>query len=130
MSVTNAISGLTIVGGILLAGTAPGSFLPGNTAQWLAAVAIAVSAVNIGGGFTITGRSEYTQHAGLRLCFDARRVLWTGCVHVPSSYCLWVHVCVCVSLHAVLGLFRRADDPIEHTYVSRVKRHATGMGRA
>jgi len=56
MSVTNAISGLTVVGGIALAGTAPGSVLPGNLAQWLAAVAVLVSAVNIGGGFTITGR--------------------------------------------------------------------------
>ncbi|MEW5318294.1 MAG: hypothetical protein WDW38_009527 [Sanguina aurantia] len=53
MSVTNAISGLTVVGGMVLAG---GSYLPGNTAQALAAAAVVVSAINIGGGFTITQR--------------------------------------------------------------------------
>lgn len=53
MSVTNAISGLTAVGGMALAG---GGLLPGNLAQSLAALAIVTSAVNIGGGFTITQR--------------------------------------------------------------------------
>ncbi|GBF90340.1 hypothetical protein Rsub_02446 [Raphidocelis subcapitata] len=53
MAVTNAISGLTAVGGMVLAG---GGLIPDNTAQWLAASAVLVSAVNIGGGFTITQR--------------------------------------------------------------------------
>ncbi|KIY92604.1 NAD(P) transhydrogenase subunit alpha [Monoraphidium neglectum] len=53
MSVTNAISGLTAVGGMVLAG---GGLIPQSTAQWLAATAVLVSAVNIGGGFTITQR--------------------------------------------------------------------------
>ena len=53
MSVTNAISGLTAVGGIVLAG---GGYLPSTTAQVLAGTAVAASAVNIGGGFTITQR--------------------------------------------------------------------------
>eukprot|EP00775_Hariotina_reticulata_P007046 gene7046-7260_t len=53
MSVTNAISGLTAVGGMVLAG---GGVVPGNTAQGLAALAVVASAVNIGGGFTITQR--------------------------------------------------------------------------
>lgn len=53
MSVTNAISGLTAVGGMVLAG---GGLLPSNTAQGLAALAVLSSAVNIGGGFTITQR--------------------------------------------------------------------------
>ena len=51
MSVTNAISGLTAVGGMVLAG---GGLVPGNTPQALAAGAMLASAVNIGGGFTIT----------------------------------------------------------------------------
>lgn len=46
MSVTNAISGLTAVGGMVLAG---GGILPSNTAQALAGTAVAASAVNIGG---------------------------------------------------------------------------------
>ena len=53
MSVTNAISGLTAVGGMVLAG---GGVLPGTTAQALAGTAVAASAINIGGGFTITKR--------------------------------------------------------------------------
>jgi NAD(P) transhydrogenase len=53
MSVTNAISGLTAVGGMVLAG---GGVVPGNAAQGLAALAVVASAVNIGGGFTITQR--------------------------------------------------------------------------
>ena len=53
MSVTNAISGLTAVGGIVLAG---GGLLPSTPAQILAGTAVAASAVNIGGGFTITQR--------------------------------------------------------------------------
>lgn len=53
MSVTNAVSGLTAVGGMLLAG---GGLLPTNAGQALAATAVAASAVNIGGGFTITQR--------------------------------------------------------------------------
>ena len=43
--------GLTAVGGMVLAG---GGLLPGSVAQGLAGVAVAVSAINIGGGFTIT----------------------------------------------------------------------------
>lgn len=53
MSVTNAISGLTAVGGMVLAG---GGLLPGTTGQVLAGTAVAASAINIGGGFTITQR--------------------------------------------------------------------------
>ncbi|GAB4817580.1 hypothetical protein N2152v2_004626 [Parachlorella kessleri] len=53
MSVTNAISGLTAVGGMVLAG---GGLIPGTTAEALAGAAVLTSAVNIGGGFTITQR--------------------------------------------------------------------------
>jgi NAD/NADP transhydrogenase alpha subunit len=53
MSVTNAISGLTAVGGMLLMG---GGVFPDSVAHNLAAAAVLASAVNIGGGFTITQR--------------------------------------------------------------------------
>ncbi len=46
-------AGLTAVGGIVLAG---GGYLPNTTAQGLAALAVLTSAINIGGGFTITQR--------------------------------------------------------------------------
>lgn len=53
MSVTNAISGLTAVGGLMCMG---GGILPNSSATALAATALVASAVNIGGGFTITQR--------------------------------------------------------------------------
>lgn len=53
MSVTNAISGLTAVGGLMCMG---GGFLPDSTSTALAASAVLASAVNIGGGFTVTQR--------------------------------------------------------------------------
>lgn len=53
MSVTNAISGVTAIGGMLLCG---GSVLPNSWPTTLAFGATLVSAVNIGGGFVITQR--------------------------------------------------------------------------
>ena len=53
MSVTNAISGITAAGGLVLMG---GGVLPNNTATSLAAVATLVSSINITGGFIITKR--------------------------------------------------------------------------
>lgn len=59
MSVTNAISGLTAVGGMLLmgSGAAGPGLIPADTPQALAATALFVSSINIGGGFTVTQRS-------------------------------------------------------------------------
>lgn len=51
MSVTNAISGIILVGGVLQAGAEPGSL-----AGVLGAVAILISSVNIVGGFLVTHR--------------------------------------------------------------------------
>lgn len=53
MSVTNAISGITAVGGLLLMG---GGYTPTTVAQWLAATAAFISSINITGGFIITQR--------------------------------------------------------------------------
>ncbi|KTG43398.1 hypothetical protein cypCar_00019226 [Cyprinus carpio] len=53
MSVTNAISGLTAVGGLSLMG---GGFLPSRTAETLAVLAAFISSVNIAGGFLVTQR--------------------------------------------------------------------------
>ena len=53
MSITNAISGITAVGGLLLLG---GGYFPGSFPQLLAATAVFVSAINITGGFVITKR--------------------------------------------------------------------------
>ncbi|KAH0504979.1 NAD(P) transhydrogenase, mitochondrial [Microtus ochrogaster] len=53
MSVTNAISGLTAVGGLALMG---GHFYPSTTSQGLAALATFISSVNIAGGFLVTQR--------------------------------------------------------------------------
>ncbi|KAM6986133.1 NAD(P) transhydrogenase, mitochondrial [Aplochiton taeniatus] len=51
MSVTNAISGLTAVGGLSLMG---GGLYPGSTADTLAVLAAFISSVNIAGGFLVT----------------------------------------------------------------------------
>eukprot|EP00752_Nemacystus_decipiens_P007624 g6814.t1 len=51
MSVTNAISGMTAVGGMVLLG---GGLLPENVGQALGAAALLVSSVNIVGGFRVT----------------------------------------------------------------------------
>ena len=53
ISVTNAVSGITAVGGLELMG---GGLLPDTPAQALGAAAVLVSAVNIVGGFSITKR--------------------------------------------------------------------------
>ncbi|XP_043533343.1 NAD(P) transhydrogenase, mitochondrial-like [Chiloscyllium plagiosum] len=53
MSVTNAISGLTAVGGLVLMG---GSYLPSSVPQTLALLAAFISSINIAGGFLITQR--------------------------------------------------------------------------
>merc|ERR1719481_493570 len=53
MSVTNAISGITAVGGLLLMG---GGYYPTNTVQGLAAAAAFISFINIFGGFIVTQR--------------------------------------------------------------------------
>ncbi|XP_025063497.1 NAD(P) transhydrogenase, mitochondrial isoform X2 [Alligator sinensis] len=53
MSVTNAISGLTAVGGLVLMG---GSYLPENIPQGLAVLSAFVSSVNVAGGFLVTQR--------------------------------------------------------------------------
>ncbi|VVC32615.1 DHS-like NAD/FAD-binding domain,NAD(P) transhydrogenase, alpha subunit, C-terminal,NADP [Cinara cedri] len=53
MSVTNAISGITAVGGLLLM---DGSYYPTNAVQGLAATAALVSFVNVFGGFIVTER--------------------------------------------------------------------------
>merc|ERR1719507_1540344 len=53
MSVTNAISGITAVGGLLLMG---GGYYPTNAVEGLAASAALISFINIFGGFIVTGR--------------------------------------------------------------------------
>jgi len=53
MSITNAISGITAVGGLLILG---GGYFPGSFAHSLASLAVLISSVNIAGGFIVTKR--------------------------------------------------------------------------
>jgi H+-translocating NAD(P) transhydrogenase len=53
MSITNAISGITAVGGLLILG---GGLLPGTISQVMAASAVLLSSINIAGGFIVTKR--------------------------------------------------------------------------
>ena len=50
MSVTNAISGIIIVGGMVQVGVG------NNLAAWLGGIAIFVASINIAGGFLVTHR--------------------------------------------------------------------------
>ncbi len=60
MSVTNAISGIIVVGALIALGAAPdaaaGATAPLSLAQWLGIAATALAAVNIFGGFIVTQR--------------------------------------------------------------------------
>ena len=53
MAMTNAISGMTIVGGMLQMG---GGLIPQTTPQWLAATAVGLSAINLTGGTIVTSK--------------------------------------------------------------------------
>jgi len=53
MSVTNAISGIVIVGGMLMSG---GGLVPATIPQALAAASVGIAALNIFGGFIVTKR--------------------------------------------------------------------------
>ncbi len=53
MSVTNAISGITAVGGLMLMG---GGYYPTNAVEGLAASAAFISFINVFGGFIVTAR--------------------------------------------------------------------------
>eukprot|EP01083_Nonionella_stella_P025160 69312_1 len=53
MSVTNAVSGTTAVGGLMLMG---GGLIPHTSAQALGAISLGLSCINIGGGFLVTQR--------------------------------------------------------------------------
>lgn len=53
MSVTNAVSGVTAIGGMLMLG---GGYYPHTYSQMLAAASVFLSSINIAGGFRITAR--------------------------------------------------------------------------
>jgi len=59
MAVTNAISGMTAVGGMLLLAHGASdttSLIPDSPSHWMGAVATVLSFVNISGGFLVTGK--------------------------------------------------------------------------
>lgn len=51
MSVTNAVSGIIIVGGMELM---DGGYLPGSMTGTLAAISVGIASLNIFGGFLVT----------------------------------------------------------------------------
>ena len=55
MSGANAISGITIVGALILSNTAFNNGNPG-TAAWLAFVALVMATINVVGGFMVTNK--------------------------------------------------------------------------
>jgi len=57
MAVTNAISGMTAVGGMLLLSQGNSEIIPSSPGHWLGAVATCFSFVNIAGGFLVSGKT-------------------------------------------------------------------------
>jgi hypothetical protein len=59
MAITNAISGMTAVGGMLLLGSqSNGAYVPTTPAEWLGAAAVLTSFVNIAGGCELWGKGR------------------------------------------------------------------------
>lgn len=59
MAVTNAISGMTAVGGMLLLGhgaTQGAGLIPDSPSHWMGAIATVLSFINISGGFLVSGK--------------------------------------------------------------------------
>jgi len=56
MSGSNAISGITIVGALILAGALEGQTLFSPLAKTMAFVAVVFATINVVGGFLVTGR--------------------------------------------------------------------------
>ena len=59
MAVTNAISGLTALGGMLLLGhgsSEASGIIPDSPAHWMGAIATLLSFINISGGFLVSGK--------------------------------------------------------------------------
>lgn len=56
ISLTNAISGIIIVGAILVAGYAPGETEAGGYSELTGFIAITLASINIFGGFVVTQR--------------------------------------------------------------------------
>lgn len=94
MSVTNAISGITAVGGLLMLG---GGYLPHTMSQLLASFAVFASAINITGGFIITNRmlnmfkrksdpTEYNYLYGIPGVAGAGSLLAAHAAGVPNVY--------------------------------------------
>lgn len=106
MSLTNAISGLTVVGGLLLLGQGTG---------WgaaLAPIAVGASALNIGGGFTMTSRmigmfrregdiSTFPQYNFLAIALLCGALPVSGASFAPAA--LLVSGIACLSGIAALG---------------------------
>ena len=73
MAVTNAISGLTAVGGMsLLAHSAQNSdsIIPNGGAGWAGAIALLLSCVNIVGGFEVSGKVRVCEEDACVLDID------------------------------------------------------------
>jgi hypothetical protein len=113
MSVTNAVSGVTAVGGLLLMG---GNVLPNSLDTTLAASAVFLSSINIAGGFLIT------QVGGCVGALPVRRETKGGCFVFRAGagggarvLCPVLECSMCVGLgccgRALVGCLHAAPAP-------------------
>jgi NAD(P) transhydrogenase subunit beta len=89
MSATNAISGISLIGSLVIAGA---NYDPLST--FLGFVAVACSSTNVVGGFLITDRmlkmfKSEKDRTGPRLWYQRRGVLITGIVIVVAAGVIW-----------------------------------------
>jgi hypothetical protein len=83
MSVTNAISGMTAVGGLLLMDR---SLVPHSVPGWLAALSVGLSCVNIFGGFVVGNPSNPTHTHTLSQCLVIHRIqVFSICEYMLSA---------------------------------------------
>jgi len=94
MSITNAISGITAVGGLLILG---GGYFPHSFPQALASLSVLISSVNICGGFVVTKRmldmfkrktdpEEHNYLYGIPAVVAASSVLAAHWLNAPTVY--------------------------------------------
>ena len=127
MSVTNAISGITAVGGLLLM---DGGYYPTNTVEGMAASAAFISFINIFGGFIVTARMLGMYFVGIQsLVVDSN---FQGLVDNPVARPLFLNPLSHGLLHNLAeeksfprhfnlistpDMFKRPTDPPEYNYL-------------
>ena len=126
MAVTNAISGCTAIGGMLLLASgdhSSTSLIPDSPAHWMGAIATVLSFVNIAGGFLVSGKmldlfrrpedpKEFFELYGIPVAIltsglAAASFLGVGDMGLMSGTTSIAASILCIS--AIAGMYRKVD---------------------